>query len=69
MFVWKQLGTTGKNNFFIAAQLRGIIKYGRVRPQTQKLFSKSCFLFLEDTMVNYADAPIHFEIQLKWTLS
>ena len=29
---------------------------GFFRPQTQKLFSKSYFLFLEDTMVNYADA-------------
>ena len=43
--------------YFIAAQLRGIIKCGLFAPQTQKLFSKSCFPFIEDTMVNYADAP------------
>ena len=33
-------------------------KCGLFRPQTQELFSKSCFLFLEDTMVNYADARL-----------
>ena len=54
--VWKQLGTTGKNNFFfIAAQLRGIIKCRRVRHKPKSCFQK-VVSHSEDTIVNYADA-------------
>ena len=41
MFIWKQLGTTDKNNlFFIAAQLRGIIKCGLFSSTNPKVVSQ-----------------------------
>ena len=46
--VWKQLGTTGKNNFFIAAQVRGIINLKVVFKKLFPIFRRSekyeCFI-------------------------
>ena len=58
MFVWKQLEQLVKTTYtFITAQLRVHYQMWASLRTNPKVVFKSCFLFLEDTKVNYADAP------------
>ena len=45
--VWKQLEQHVKTTYFLAAQLRGFIKCGRVRPHTKKVVFNKLFPFLK----------------------
>ena len=47
---WKQLEQLVKTTYFVAAQLRGFIKCGRVRPHTKKVVFNKLFSFLKGTI-------------------